>query len=243
MLTNIFELFIPGDSATAVERLAYLSSNDLFPTYVRSTLSAIQHTADMLNQSGVPTPAEVPTCLLDLGIPGAPPDDEYIDDDNAPNPDIYLNVIPRSFSINSDRVRCNLNLHHVTYCKELVANAALKQKALMIRCNQVEASDQCPSSGFVPRADHTELENKVDTMFRSMSRGQLETIAKITKHLNEPEGPPLCMFMSGEGGTGKSYIIPYITALAKLRKGRTAGAQPTYYNSFQYVSRLLCLRY
>lgn len=73
-------------------------------------------------------------------------------------------------------------------------------------------------------------QDALDHLIAEMNIGQKAAYDKVVKHFeaytefpDHTEGEPLRMFLSGEGGTGKSHVLHAIIKHARIKWGRTAG--------------------
>lgn len=93
---------------------------------------------------------------------------------------------------------------------------------------QEQDSDRCfdfhNHDGVAPQQD------ALDRLVAEMNPGQKAAYDKVITHFESykefpgcTEGEPLRMFLSGEGGTGKSHVLHAIIMHARIRWGRTAG--------------------
>jgi hypothetical protein len=82
-----------------------------------------------------------------------------------------------------------------------------------------------------PYANEDDMRTQRDDLVKKLNPGQLQAYNKAVNSFNayketpseETIGKPLFMFLSGEGGTGKSVVIKTLALEAKIRWGRTVG--------------------
>ena len=82
-----------------------------------------------------------------------------------------------------------------------------------------------------PYANEDDMRTQRDELVKKLNMGQLQAYKKATsvfdsyKEMSSGEtiGKPLLMFLSGEGGTGKSVVIKALSLDGRVRWGRTEG--------------------
>jgi signal recognition particle GTPase len=71
-----------------------------------------------------------------------------------------------------------------------------------------------------------ELQTKIKTGMKAFNPRQKEVVKQVKKYFNlnnDPEKDQLIMFLSGEGGTGKTTVIKMLCDIAKVECGRLGG--------------------
>ena len=71
--------------------------------------------------------------------------------------------------------------------------------------------------------DHDVLRAKLATMISEFTSGQRAAYDGIVQHLDGRKAAQLVSFVSGEGGTGKSYLITALDLYARVHWGKTPG--------------------
>lgn len=77
--------------------------------------------------------------------------------------------------------------------------------------------------GIVQVNDHIIRQEKLKENILKLTNGQKNAYDKAIKHLSGEDKEQLLMFVSGEGGTGKSTLIELIMEYTRLKHGKQKG--------------------
>lgn len=211
-----------NESTTAVDTLAKLIQQNQLPQYVvpmlvRQAVSTLRTT----NQS-IPQQQSYDNTVTDDQS-----DDEIILIPDTSINDVNNTSLVENQSINDkDEVRFLIpsNLH--TYYKNFIQHSQDDYMAKQREENQITQNDTTNSSGFNGTHKVNNYDERVEKLAANIPKlttGQKKAYDKAVSHLSGANPTPLFMFISGEGGTGKSFIIDLVREFTRLRYGKQLG--------------------
>jgi PIF1-like helicase len=128
---------------------------------------------------------------------------------------------------NTDEVRCNISTNLSTYYKNFIKNAQDNFMAKIRLDNQISQNDHSTNNsafnGIHNVSNYDERVQQLAADIQKLTVGQKRAYDKAISHLSGANPTPLFMFISGEGGTGKSFIIALIREFTRLRYGKQLG--------------------
>jgi hypothetical protein len=128
---------------------------------------------------------------------------------------------------NTDEVRCNISTNLSTYYKNFIKNAEDNFMAKIRLDNQISQNDHSTNNsafnGIHNVSNYDERVQQLAADIQKLTVGQKRAYDKAISHLSGANPTPLFMFISGEGGTGKSFIIALIREFTRLRYGKQLG--------------------
>jgi hypothetical protein len=232
-------------NSSAVKKLQYvMNCNDpkyTFPDYFKGMTESIQHSQDMLDEVHINNTSneydednEEQYCRSVVS-----------DDSNNSNedPDLCDFICTDSEFIESSELRnapCYSSELHIHQIQSLESKRLLKQFVSNIQKSFLESyrlencigntCNMVPYTGhqyIVQYPNHMQLKTEYEIGYNSCSNKQKLCLDRIKHALTSCKSTApreqLIMFISGPGGTGKSYIIKLTQILAKLEVGKTKG--------------------
>ena len=149
--------------------------------------------------------------------------------------DLNIPITTSDGVMNLPNVYQTLNSHKRSYLKSFVENELRKEITKMEIANQITGSQHCSvvssDSYSVPPhtkyANHDEILQNVINQKNLFGDDQLRAFNKISEcfsmNLTENADNHLVMFLSGEGGSGKTTLIKSLADNAKIIYGRLGG--------------------
>jgi hypothetical protein len=128
--------------------------------------------------------------------------------------------------INTNEVRDNISSNLHTYYKNFIQHSQDDYIAKQREENQISHNDIRNNSAFSSTHkvnNYDERVLKLAENIRKLTVGQKRAYDKAVSHLSGANPTPLFMFISGEGGTGKSFIIDLVREFTRLRYGKQLG--------------------
>jgi PIF1-like helicase len=218
------EEMIMHPEGTAVAKLQNYISTDQLPTYVIPMMEKQRSSANFSTAS--PIEPQIVT-----EIDQNENDGEQINFDNS-----YTDMIDhqssveypqpiRQFSI-VDGVFTQITTERNSFYKNFIQRAQDDYMAAQARENQIEDSIQQSNSSNSNQNIVEEYEErlaKLNLDIETLTAGQRSAFDKAIKHISGDDPTQLIMFISGEGGTGKSYLIALIMEYTRLKFGKQRG--------------------
>ena len=128
---------------------------------------------------------------------------------------------------NNNEVTENIPSNLNTYYKNFIQHSQDDYMAKQRLENQISNNDTLTNnSGFNGTHKVTNYDDRVEKLAENILKltgGQRRAYDKAVSHLSGANQTPLFMFISGEGGTGKSFIIDLIREFTRLRYGKQLG--------------------
>jgi hypothetical protein len=228
------------EGVSAVERLGTLMSDTLLPPYVTNFLTRIRRSEELRDSNGTPASTMVPESVENEEDEIDPTgyisesishhSEETVDADsnliNEPNEAVHQ-VIECDLSNAGVMVRVSSKTKE--YFKTFI-EACLKddQRKRAIE-NQVQITDHLisPESGFGTKFNVHDFENRntmLNAELENLKEKQLTAFNIVKSYLTNEENGQLFMFVSGEGGTGKSKLIEVVMEFCRLHYGKQRGS-------------------
>jgi ATP-dependent DNA helicase PIF1 len=219
---------ILGGFKTAVECLNNLKITNQIPQYVANTLELLHQS--YLIRENVGTPENTINEIAD----------EYVFDDNSAEYNINDNEIsmstpnddetsvPITTSNNVLGVLDNISIGNKMFFSNFIATQQNKHlHKLSCENSAVSLSD---SENSIPDTfKHVKVNNederseKLLSNVKMLTKNQLKAYNKAVEYINGDKGSQLIMFVTGEGGTGKSFLISLIMEYTNIYHGKQHG--------------------
>jgi DNA replication protein DnaC len=218
------EAQITNTNTTAVDILANLIQLNHLPEYVLPML--VRQAASTFRTTNQTIPQQQ---AQDYDIQDDLSEDEHYEmpqmstvNENNDNSSILQIQIS-----NTDEVRCNISTNLSTYYKNFIKNAQDNFMAKIRLDNQISQNDHSTNNsafnGIHNVSNYDERVQQLAADIQKRTVGQKRAYDKAISHLSGANPTPLFMFISGEGGTGKSFIIALIREFTRLRYGKQLG--------------------
>ena len=206
---------LPPDT-TAIVHLDTMIKTKSMPPYVTQALETIQKSETILRNVGKPTFESVPG-------------NHDGNDDYQPGsvPDEFRNTAHEKYSFQSDtNVICNVSLNQKAYLANFLSSNLKAFMDNLTTSNRATTEDDIiniQQGRKVPVNSEESSECNLDRMVDGMTSMQRTAYDKISSHLTGENPNQLRIFVSGEGGTGKSHLIKAVREKAQLVFGKARG--------------------
>lgn len=222
-----------GESISAVAKLALMTSTQGLPPYVLPALAMIQESKRIRDNQGIPQ--------SNLNRDNNIGSDDYNDeednfdclfDENGEliNPviDDIEDVSMRNLHGDGVEVMSNITKRRKIYYQNFIRNTQERHMISFKSQHQVDANDAISqylidTKRIVKVADFANRVSKLQRDKLELTIDQLTAYNKAVKHLSGETDEQLIMFISGEGGTGKSYLIRLLMEYTRLKFGKQKG--------------------
>jgi hypothetical protein len=129
--------------------------------------------------------------------------------------------------ISSNISRGNVSKDEIEYYHNWISNTKQRHNNICEHTNRLSIEESVQQREFgtkysIPKSD--EREEQLHKYESQLNERQLRVYNTYVEHLNNPNASQLIMFVSGEGGTGKSRLIECIKLYTRLTIGRTSGS-------------------
>ena len=218
------EDYLLDDEESAVSRLRSLIESDEIPQYVSPMLKQQRLSSNftenqILNADGSNGEAQVD--LMD-------DENEYINNDSIhESQGMEAFLIEQQNTTVTEGIFSGITSQRVTYYRNFIQNAQNDYMDKQATENQLLQSEN--STGTTLFASITNVNNfeersiQLEQNVQLLTKGQLSAFKKAIKHISGEDPTQLIMFLSGEGGTGKSFLIALIMEYTKLKYGKQRG--------------------
>jgi PIF1-like helicase len=210
-----------NENTTAVDILANLIQLSQLPEYVIPML--VRQAASTFRTTNQTIPQQQ---TYDDDIQHDRSDDnDIILPHTSTNDDIGISLT-HNHLINTNEVRENIPSNLRTYYKSFIQHSQDDYIAKQREGNQISHNDITNSSAFSGTHkvnNYDERVHKLAENIRKLTVGQKRAYDKAVSHLSGANPTPLFMFISVEGGTGKSFIIDLVREFTRLRYGKQLG--------------------
>jgi len=236
------------ESTNAVNHFNHLQSQSLFPLYLSSMLTRIHHSEQMLANMGQPVPGHFNDQEQDTVSDTSSECDSHFDDtsvqnENAqiPPEDFLMDTINNSirndsdFSSNQNAIDMpNLHQNQLltgitselhTYLKSFISNSLKLCIEKRGNANQIDSASDLTSlrRGYkINVANYSLRRTALEIEVLSLKTAQKHAYDIITQYVTS-NNKQLLMFVSGEGGTGKSKLIEIVMEFTRLHFGKQRG--------------------
>jgi hypothetical protein len=230
---------------SAVEKLQYVKDHNILPKYAQRMYYSTKHSQDMLDDVHIPSdPSDEVNSYENIESSLFFNEDSDNDDNDEDNyivaeikdmqPYESQSSVQNTSTSFPDGVHKILSLESKTLLKQYVSSIQTSYLSHYESLNCINDAQQPTlqsnqqSHKFVHRyPNHTNLVEEFERGYSSCSPKQKESIDQIKIALDSSmkfeNREQLIMFVSGPGGTGKSYIIKLGQLLAKITVGKTKG--------------------
>jgi PIF1-like helicase len=219
---------------TAVDCLRRLKSHNEIPHYVKNAVESIHNSHVLRSNTGtIETNNEI-----DDESNGDNNDDDIYDELSDDNVDKFDQQTRDQNPMNTGIEPCNItdgkhiisnisarfNEYYANYIRNSQEDYLNKMKAE----NQINNSDEINSTSQL-HAKVTMVNNynrrvaELENNVKLLTRNQLRAYNTAAEYINGSKGKQMIMFVSGEGGTGKSFLIKLIMEYANIIHGKQKG--------------------
>eukprot|EP01034_Spumella_vulgaris_P025376 gene25376-31830_t len=220
----------PGE--TAQSRYHYLKSldsehEDSLPPYVMRSVSKRMESDAFLADTGNADFASTAT-VEQFSELLADEQEELDSPQQLPQAQNLLDSItPDHQTPQFDRILSNCPLNHLSFLHQFIPNMKLARKDGHISYNQCTEEElqlkAASATAIVPIRDVDSARDELDASVATLNKEQLLAYQVATHHISGAHGGQMFMFLSGEGGTGKSRLINDVTKYTQILYGKTAG--------------------
>lgn len=131
-------------------------------------------------------------------------------------------------TMNAGELTTDLSNTRHTFYKNFISNAQADYLENQKKVNQLSDRNNRDSTqseiNAIEKVDNYEERCRLLAEdITKLTKGQREAYDKAVKHISGEDPTQLIMFISGEGGTGKSFIIALIMEYTRLRYGKQKG--------------------
>ena len=216
------DILPPG--RTVVTMLQQLKDNDQLPTYVMPMLMRQLTSTNITANQGVPiTQQLIDDEGDDIDEIQCERDTHIHIDDNAAN---YYQNLENVQLVNYEGITTNITERQIEYYMNFIRRSQEDCMSKLSLVNQVTPSDivsnfQNQSISHVQNYEERLL--KPSTDISKLTIGQRSAYDRAVNHISGQNESQLIMFISGEGGTGKSFIIALIMEFTRLKFGKQLG--------------------
>ena len=209
-------------NTTAVATLRRLIQSQEIPLYVLPMLNRQEIFETHISRNGLPVMNSIEEQENET-------EDQTIDitihNDEPENHMMYQNTVTAT-----EGVFENISESRDTYYRNFISNAQLTKMAKDAMENQVQQSGnefirQEPTDTIAHYKVHDYEKRliKLAADVKTLTPGQKNAYDKAVEHISGRNPNQLIMFISGEGGTGKSFIIALIMEFTRLKFGKQKG--------------------
>jgi len=211
------------EGSTAVEQLQRVKAN--FPTYVTISLNKRSESDGFLANCGEPNTDSHEVDYTQVNLFGD--SQERVVEDKDP----YDGVKSEDFEVDpsdNNRFRYNVSLNQMAGLHRWIGEMSKNNADTTTK--QYSYTDQeildLESNKIVEKKVNNfgEIQRRHDARVARFNTEQLAAYHKAVQHLLNPRSEQMIMFLSGEGGTGKSEILHAVTEYTRLLKGKTVGS-------------------
>jgi hypothetical protein len=189
------------------------------PAFVLQSLQRIQRSQEILANAGEPD-AVNDINSAEMFTEGAYYDYEYTCD----GPGISsLSEFTHTERVTIRASQVQLAFLHA-YIESVKATYAANHDAAIVLSTEERALKLQDPDLHIPVASSLERQQHLDTEVEQLNREQRSAYEAATAHIAGQTGRQMIMFMSGEGGTGKSKVIGAISTFTQLLHGKTVGS-------------------
>jgi 23S rRNA pseudoU1915 N3-methylase RlmH len=215
----------------AVECLRRLKQQNEIPQYVKNAVDSI-HNSHVLRSGNT-------------GIREPDDDDEHVvnddnDDDDINDENIEINedqsnerindqmAIKQSIITDGKHIITNISTRYNEYYANFIRNSQEDYINKMQAQNQINNNDEINNSSS-EHARITKINNynsrvaELEENVKLLTRKQLLAYKTAAEYINGTKGTQMIMFVTGEGGTGKSFLIKLIIEYAYIIHGKQKG--------------------
>lgn len=219
--SNGGEAELINENSTAVDVLANLIQLSHLPEYVAPML--IRQAASTFRTTNQTIPQQQ---SYDDDIQHDQSDDnDIIIPHTSTNDNIDISLT-QNHPTNTNEVRENIPSNLNTLYKNFIQHSQDDYMAKQREENQISHNDITNNSDFSGTHKVNNYDARVQNLAANIQKltvGQKKAYDKAVSHLSGANPTPLFMFISGEGGTGKSFIIDLVREFTRLRYGKQLG--------------------
>mmetsp|Transcript_16691 Transcript_16691/g.28000 ORF Transcript_16691/g.28000 Transcript_16691/m.28000 type:complete len:952 (-) Transcript_16691:144-2999(-) len=224
-----------GTFDSSIPALDYHLKHNNFPTYVMPALQRIadsetflrtvpQPTHGLANENEGEEKQDSDSDSDCADIPPPDPVDEHTHLDSLLTSELLSDLQPTP----GDILATNVSSNKYRKYRNFTAAALRQYMDNFAAENRIDAEDmyflrQHNSLEFRRVSNHAQREEVLEQQLTSLTMHQREAYDKIVSHLTDESSPPLLMFLTGEGGTGKSRVIHLVTEFTHLHFGKQEG--------------------
>lgn len=218
------ECSLLGNYANAVDRLQEVRFS--LPTYVTRSLNMTRRSEELLSKSGNP----------DVNVPHSENEDEDFEPDDADAflrndligfPGVSEAADVSSNSENATRVFSFTPVGEMAYLTNFIQRKKQQlrdQDSLVYSCNEEELERMRANPNLYIPINNLDLrKEELDNALERLNELQKRAYDIVVEHVSDPQSSQMILFLSGEGGTGKSTVIHAITNYVQILFGKTEG--------------------
>ena len=209
------------ENKTAVATLQRLLEENQIPSYVIPMLEKQQLFNTHITTNGIP----VQTAIQEENESNDLDNYVTMHNEEPDNSMMYQNIVTAT-----EGVFENITEVRNTYYRNFISNSQQAKIAKDATDNQVqyteyENTQNVHTHSIVHHKVHNYEERllKLATDIETLTPGQRDAYDKAIEHISGRNPTQLIMFISGEGGTGKSFIIALIMEFTRLKFGKQKG--------------------
>ena len=165
-------------------------------------------------------------------------DDDDKDDDNdkliqernhsTENHNTVNNPIKPSNITDGKHIMANITPRYSEYYENFIKNSQDDYLSKMKAQNQIDNSDETENIYQIQKQitkvnDYDNRLTKLEQNVKLLTKKQLEAYNKASEYITGKNKSQMIMFVTGEGGTGKSFLISLIMELANITHGKQKG--------------------
>jgi PIF1-like helicase len=213
---------------TAVAKLKYIMDHNMLPSYVLPTLNRQQQSAAIAADTGVPLPEhENYDERVQHDMDSEIDHEIYVDSQHCDTESNQMANNDHDINIAVNGVHENITAVQKTYYNNFIQRCQENYINRVALDNQTEDTNQNefhpPVKGIQKVKHHDKRLKKLKHDVSKLTTGQKSAYNKAIAHISGENPDQLIMFISGEGGTGKSYLIKLIMEYTRLKYGRQRG--------------------
>jgi DNA replication protein DnaC len=222
------------DCDSSIQRLKQLISEGGLPTYVQPMLIREQISQEFRNNrnhrnSNNEVNGEFEPLLN--GYNDGNDDNENSNDNNNENIELIESDLNTEIFIERQlhpgiEVITNISQSSKQYFVNYIRNRQIEYMLHFAEENQISGHQQIylnRSIEVVPLNNSSERIKKLNEKIALLTIEQMDAYNKIVNYLSGDNGEQMIMFISGEGGTGKSYLLEVIVEYERLTYGKQVG--------------------
>ena len=211
------------ESTTSVQYFSYIRDNNLFPKYVKEALAKYQNSDTVLSNVGTVVNESLDDMYNQCDI-----DENAINFVGFTNDPVDPLVVGHSDIVNNNGVIKNISVSEREFCKIYIKNKQILHMNKMSSENSTNANNTCNNivgqERRIINVDNydtrlVELENNVSLL----TSKQREAYNIAVNYISGENKSQMKMFVSGEGGTGKSFLIALVIEYCNLYHGKQKG--------------------
>jgi hypothetical protein len=215
---------------SAVECLHRLKLENKIPQYVKNAVESIHNSNVLRSNTGCKGAKNTGGSDEDDGDISIEEDDDILDEDDelsGKQKEVDTPILPSNIT-DGKHIVPNISARYKEYYTNFIKNSQQDFINKMKAENQINDSD----SGGNESQTHTKVTKinnyndrlaQLEKNVKLLTRKQLQAYEIAAEYINGNKGKQMIMFVSGEGGTGKSFLIALIMEYTNIIHGKQKG--------------------